>query len=325
VRPRLRALALAIACVAGATGCASDKPEAVPGGTSAPAGRFFAPTSVWNRPLARSAPVAPDSRLMVRELRRQVNASAAWINTDKFSVPIVKVGPSQRRVRVHLDTAYPRLQRDFARVPVPRNAHPAAGSDEHLVVWQPSSDTMWEFWLMQREGDGWHARWGARIAHASRSRGIIPAPEGATASGLPLAAGLMTAAELRGGRIDHALAFALTAVRKGTIAWPADRTDGRAQGAGAIPMGTRFRLDPKVDVSHLHMPPAGRAIARAVQRYGMIARDTSGSVNFYAQAPPPHNTHVYGRIFDGRNPDQVLAGFPWDRLQAVRAPLRSDG
>jgi hypothetical protein len=326
VRPRLRALALGIACVAGAAGCASDKPEVVTGGTTrAPDGRFFAPTSVWNRPLGPGARIAPDSRLMVRELRHQVDSSAAWINTDKFSVPIVTVGARQRPVRVHLDTTFPHLQRGFARVPVPAGAHPAGGSDEHLVVWQPSSDTMWEFWLMQRKGDGWHARWGARIDHASRSPGIVRAPEGATASGLPLAAGLMTTDELRSGRIDHALAFALPAVREGVMAWPADRTDGKAHGPGAIPMGTRFRLDPKVDVDRLDLPPAGRAIARAVQRYGMIARDTSGAVNFYAQAPPPGGDDPYGQIFDGKSPDQLLANFPWDRLQVVRAPLRRSG
>ena len=31
-------------------------------------------------------------------------------------------------------------------VPLPPEAQPSAGSDQHLVVWQPSSDRLWEFW-----------------------------------------------------------------------------------------------------------------------------------------------------------------------------------
>src|SRR5919108_4617332 len=95
--------------------------------------RFFAPSSVGNRRLSARAPVAPDSNALVAELQRQVRAAGPWIATSNFSVPIVRVGKRQRRVRVKLDTGYPPLQRAFASVPVPRRARPAPGTDRHLV------------------------------------------------------------------------------------------------------------------------------------------------------------------------------------------------
>jgi hypothetical protein len=305
----------------------SDTAGAAPTRTSAasrPAddARFFSPDSVWNRPLPANAPIASDSRRLVTALQTQVRRSGTWINTYEYSVPIVTVGRRQQPVRVHLDVRYAPLAHDFARVPVPNDARPAAGTDRHLVVWQPSTDTMWEFWHMERRSDGWHARWGAKIAHTSRSHGVVQAPEGATASGLALAGGLMTMHELQRGRIDHALAFALSAARAGVVAAPANRTDGTPSRPASIPLGTHFRLDPDVDVDALGLPPTTRAIAHALQRYGMIARDTSGaSVTFYAQAPPPGQGGAYRRAFGGAYPNQLLARIPWDRMQVVRAPV----
>jgi hypothetical protein len=316
VRARHRLLALALIAAAGLSACSSSDGRS----TSKPGQRFFAPSSVWNRPLGSHVALAPDSARLVRELQRQVHYAGPWINTNSYSVPIVTVSARQPAVRVRLDNPYAPLARDFSRVPVPPHAKPAAGGDRHLVVWQPSSNTMWEFWLMTRRRDGWHAGWGAKLSHVTRSPGIVPAPEGATASGLPLVGGLMTFGDLRSGRIDHALALGIPGVRKGVATWPADRTDGRVAGRRSIPMGTRFRLDPRVDVDRLDLPPAAKVIARAVQRYGMIARDTSGSVSLYAQAPPADKPRIYRPVFHGAYPNQLLAHFPWDRLQVVRAP-----
>jgi hypothetical protein len=319
VRLSLAVLAFAAFMCGCVGGSSTDGRPPSPGAADA---RFFAPTSVWNRPLPARTPPAPDSSTLVAELRRQVRSAGPWIATTRFSVPIVRVGARQRRVRVKLDTGYAPLRRDFASVPVPRGARPAPGSDHHLVVWQPATDTMWEFWLMQRRADGWHARWGAKLRHVSRSPGVNPAPTGATASGLPLVGGLMTLAELRRGRIDHALAIAIPSTRARVAAWPATRTDGQDPRRTAIPEGTRFRLDPRLDVGRLGLPPAARAMARAAQRYGIIVRDKAGAVVFYGQEPPRSRPQAYHSVFHGTYPNQLLARFPWDRLQVVRSRVR---
>ncbi len=65
-----------------------------------------------------------------------------------------------------------------------------------------------------------------------------------------------------------------------------------------------------------------KAIALAVQRYGMIVRDKTGeAVALYAQAPTD-GTNPYARIFDSIPPYDLLKYFPWKHLEAVRMQLR---
>jgi hypothetical protein len=316
MRFRRRASLAAVAALLTAPGCgdAGDSESGSPGT------RPFAAGGVWNRPLPRDAPAHPRSAELVSELRRQLGKAKPWINTHTFSTPVYEVGRRQRRVRVTLDTEYPALAQAFRAVPLPRDARPAKGADAHLVLRQRSTDTIWEFFKLRRAGDGWHARWGARMRNASRNRGVFPFPLGATATGLPLLGGLIRPGEMRRGRIDHALAFAIPEARAGTVADPATRTDGQVGSERAIPLGTRFRLDPGLDLSALPRPT--RVIARAVQRYGMIARDKSGGFVFYGEAAKPGERDPWPRLFGGRYPSELLEAFPWDRLEAVAAPVR---
>jgi hypothetical protein len=67
--------------------------------------------------------------------------------------PIYKVGADVPRVPVTLDSGpwANLLKQELAEgVPIPANALPSSGSDGAMVVWQPSTDTMWEFFLMQK-------------------------------------------------------------------------------------------------------------------------------------------------------------------------------
>lgn len=84
------------------------------------------------------------------------------------------------------------------------------------MVWQPSTDTLWEFWQLRRDRDGWQASWGGRMDRVSSASGAYAPPHanwGATASSLALAGGVITPGELRRGRIDHALAIAIPRTR----------------------------------------------------------------------------------------------------------------
>jgi hypothetical protein len=213
-------------------------------------------------------------------------------------------------------------------VPIPSGAKPAADPDSRLVVWQAATDSQWEFWHMSWESTGlqpgWHAGWGAVIHGVSQSFGINQRPFGATASGLALMGGLITIDDVRRGSIDHALALGVPRVTKDVAVAPANRTDGRYSGPSTIPEGTRFRLDPSLNLDALGLPPATLAIARAAQRYGMIVRDGSGSVSLYAEDPTPTGSNPYPSWFDGQSPAQVLDRFPWDRLEAL-PPNAGDG
>jgi hypothetical protein len=284
--------------------------------------QLFAPTSFWNRPLPVDEPL--DSRsdqltaALLAEVRREMpTRSGPWINMNAWSVPVYTVGADVPKERVTLDVGVAQLQRDFEAVPIPANAHASAGTDRHLVVYQPSTDTMWEFFHAQRLADGWHARWGGKMSNVSSNPGYFPNPLGASATSLPLLGGLTTIAELKAGEIDHALAMAVPNTDAAHVTFPAQRGDGRVTGPTAIPQGTHFRIDPSVDLSKLRLTPVGLAMARAVQRYGMVIRDSADCVTFYAEDPTVTSPNPYPHLLGGLYPDQALQNFPWDKLQVV--------
>jgi hypothetical protein len=317
--------AAATAPTAAASGCGSCATPAVTAADSSIPTTPFATTSVWKAPLAANAPLDTGSSAYVAELRRQLATTNPWINTTTYSAPVYTVAGDQPRVHVKLDTYSPALQTAFDQVPIPAGAVPAGGGDRHLVIWQPATDTMWEFWLASKQADGWHARWGGRMDGTSLNPGYFTAPNpswwGATATSLPLMGGLIRIDELRQGHIDHALALAIPHTRKGVWSWPAQRTDGDIDSTTAIPEGARFRLDPTLDIDALKLPAVTAMIAKAVQRYGMILRDKSGSISFYAEDPAQYGTNPYPALF-GTWPNRLFDRFPWDRLQVLALDLR---
>jgi hypothetical protein len=301
--------------------------------TAAPAPKpagIFAADSVWNQALAPDAALDSRSALYVSDLQRQVGEYSPYVNTTRYSTPVFTVGGEQPTVRVQLDEvalANPLLVHAWERVPIPPGARPAAGSDQHMVIWQPSTDTMWEFWRASRQSDGWHARYGGRMEHVSANPGYFTSPPGwgATATSLPLLGGLIRLDELAAGHIDHALALAIPQARAHCFSWPAQRTDGSLDAEDAIPEGARFRIDPRVDLARAAMSPLVRMLAEAAQRYGMVVRDGAGAVTFYAEDPTPTGTDPYlgpnGYFGSGNVQDLLRREFPWQDLQALRTQL----
>jgi hypothetical protein len=303
--------------------------------TAADGPRFFAPDSVWNAPLPAADVKDPLSSQYVYGLRSQVRNYGVGFATSSWSVPIVTVPWDQPRVRVTIDNGNVDLQAAFASVPIPADAIPAGGTDGHLVVWQPAKNTMWEMFRARRLSDGWHARYGGRIADVASSPGfyrhlldfdgVLERPWwGATATSLPLGGGLITLQDLARGSIDHAIAMAVPRVKRGVRAWPAQRSDGRYYDTTALPEGTRFRLDPALNVDALNAPEIVKMVARAAQRYGMIVRDGGGAVAVYGEDPTRSGSTAWDRAFKGLRPYQVMKSFPWGKLRVTPLVLTPD-
>jgi hypothetical protein len=295
---------------------------------SAQAATWFSPTSFWNRELPADAAVSPNSGAYVNELVRQVDATVPWINTTEYSTPVYTVGPKQPKVKVLVrpeNGTYvePSVKAAFHAVPLPGKARPAAGADGHLVLWQPSTERMWEFWQLRREGGGWVVSRGGAIGKVRHNPGYITSSSwkgatrnwGATGSGLPLAGGLITIEQWESGDIGHALAIGIPEPGP-TFVWPARRSDGWRHTSEAIPEGTIFRLPASLSVQSLNLPRAGQLIAEAAQKYGIVVRDVSGSVSFYGE-DPTNGTEPYAGLFKGLEPREILARFPWGELQAL--------
>jgi hypothetical protein len=315
---------------------------AAPAPAQAAPERLFAADSVWNKRLGADARLDPRSPRYVRALDRQIRSAISRrrlypnIQANRFSTPIYRVGPGAPRVPVALDTgSWGNGLRSAlaAGVPIPAGATPAEGSDAHLTVYQPSTDTLWEFWRARRKGGMWRAGWGGAIHNVSRSAGYYSSAAwpglsgrdgwnwGSTASSLPVAAGTVTRAELRRGRIPHALAAALPNPCRRVFSWPAQRTDGTSDDPDCLPEGARLRLDPRVDLDRLRLPRVTRMLAEAAQRHGIVVRDRTGdSLAFYLESPVRASSSPYTGargLYRGTPSWRMLERFPWHRLQVL--------
>ncbi|MFL5885811.1 MAG: hypothetical protein ACJ77M_12140 [Thermoleophilaceae bacterium] len=304
--------------------------------------RLFAPDSVWNAPLAPDAQLDPTSgarsAALLAEIRREIaTAIGPWIDERQYSTPIYAVPLGQPRVRVKLDNGASwalSLAATFAAgVPIPPGAKPAAGTDGYMAIYQPSSDTMWEFWRASLKTDGWHAAWGGAMRNVSTSPGYYSNVSwpglgplggwnwGGTAASLPVFGGVVQIAELAQGHIDHALAVDVPDACGGMFSWPAQRTDGTSTDPNCLPEGAHLRLNPSLDLSKLNMPPITRMLAEAAQKYGMIVRDrTHKAFGFFAEDPTPTGADPYngpGGFYGGLRPWNFLPKFPWAAVQLL--------
>ena len=321
-------LASMVAVLAAAPGPATANPRPTNG---------FARHGVWNTRLSRDVPLAANSAAVVHNiLLDQQNNYGSWaINTDTYSTPIYHVGPDTPRQRwtfsncLNMPQLAPCIADSRAAGPTPPDLIVSQGTEESVTIYQPSTDTYWDFWRAEKDATGhWSACWGGKIEPYSRNPGIFRNPLGATATGLPLGAFTIRIDELRRGYIDHAINLVTVRTRANCHSWPATRDDGNTDGADIPCEGQRFRLDPTFDIGTVRSPVA-RTIARAMQEYGLILTDKGGALVTYAEDPRlemARNGGIdpYPALMDPQNlvPDGdekyvILGDIPVDRLQAL--------
>lgn len=341
----------------------------VPSAQAAP-DRYF-PGSFFSQPIPEHAPLDPESEQLSRELKNLAfgvdpattydcanayrTAKHRWTAEEQASceqiitragiasenAPVVyTVGEGQPRVPVAVDPGPaadrdPDLGRVLAEgVPIPTGAQPSPGSDHQLIIWQPTTDTMWEFWRTRTDAaGGWHVGWGGRIEDVAASPGHyrdVPVPGGGfdqrynwggPASSIPNLPGLITVEQLQSGVIGHALVFATWTNKHKEWVYPAQRSDGRCRHRGdycsAIPQGARFRLDPDYDVSRLSHPIV-RMIATAVQDYGMVLNNTTGGgVSLYTDGGSGARDLFVSADPKRPQPTAFMRDFPWEGLEML--------
>jgi len=290
----------------------------------------FASDSFWYTPIPANAPLHPNSAGFTKDFLRQKTSyyGTVNINTRDYASPVFIVGSEVATVKVtqwdcqKQGFTDPQLAQQWAAVPIPDYAVQSKGTDAEMTIYQPSSDTLWEFWQASKVNGQWQACWGGRLTDASKNYGAFSGHYGTTATGLPFLGGQITAEELNTGEIRHAIGIALVEVEDHTIfSWPAKRSDGfnPLKFPNRIPEGLRFRLDPAVNVDALNMSRAGKIVARAAQKYGFVVWDKSGAIAIRAQNSVSYTAldqpDPYPILFGGQPNYAVLNGFPWDRLQ----------
>jgi hypothetical protein len=295
-----------------------------------PTDSIFAPTSFWYQPIPANVTLHPNSANFTTEFTRQIAAyyGNVTINTTSYASPVYTVPAGTPTTAVqfwdcqHKGYADAGLVQQWSAVPMPGYAQQASGNDNEMTVYQPSTDTVWEFWEARNQGGVWQACWGGRLQNASKSDGVFPTYYGTTATSLPFLGGQITAEELQRGEIRHAIGISLVDVERASIfSWPAHRSDGLNpnNAPNRIAEGQRFRLDPTINVDALNLHPVAKIVAKAAQKYGFVVWDKAGSISLRAQNPKSYTAQgkpdPYPALFMGVPTYALLNGFPWNRLQ----------
>ena len=318
---------------------------------------LFHPDSYRNAPLPANTPIDPLSDHFRNALISYLDGLddsdpyARGVNTTSWSTPVYVVPAQQRRVQVAVDTPLlstlrgydvGELAEQWQRVPLPRGAQPAdaGGSrDNHLVVYQPETDTLWEFFKFRYDALTGQPKavYGGRMTEVSRNPGHFTGPDdepagpgsayGATATSIPLLVGLQSIDEVLDGSIDHVVAFNMPNVAEDFCRWPAQRTDGPDDESELppdvppLPKGLRFRLPASLDLDAYALTPYGRMVAEAVQRHGMVLTDAGSNFAFEAEDPTPLGGDPYEPVLgpsgERWGESGVLRNFPWHQLETL--------
>ena len=287
-------------------------------------------SSFWFTPIPVNAQLDPNSDNYVNEFLRQLNTyyGTVNINTSSWSSAVYVVNSSVPTVTVNQwdcqnkGVIDPGLAVQWAAVPVPDYTLIPPDADAEVVVYQPATNTFWEFWKMQNVNGNWQACWGGQLNNIFASNGIMPFPYGATATGLPLLGGQITASDLQNGKINHVIGISLADLAdQSIVSWPANRSDGYNPNnlPNRIPAGTRFRLDPTINVNALNIHPVAKIIAKAAQAFGFVVWDKASSIAIRAQNAVSYTAlgmpNPYPSLFAGTPNYLIMKGFPWGALQ----------
>ena len=250
----------------------------------------FPADDVWNRDISAAA-VSSEWTAHLRTLvgAKKLHPDYGNSGSEHYGIPINRVPSTQPKLPVKFDDypeesdpgPYPFPSQDQARI---EGGTPAAcDGDCHLIAVQEGACRLYEGYACSYQNDGWHCSNGAAWDLTKKSEGQRRAGfTSADAAGLPIAPGLVRYDEAKSGEIKHAIRFTLHCTRNNYVD-PASHAavpgSCSAQLADAPPMGLRVRLKASYDLAKLS--GAAKAVAVAMQRYGMILAD-NGS-DFYFQ------------------------------------------
>ena len=208
-------------------------------------------------------------------------SAGLWVNTNEWTTTVYHATAKTPRSVVYVDN-----NQTHITIPWEPGWRPSPDADSHIAIIDGSTGCDYEFQEFNPQAMTAHGEGTYRIFRGSGAH----VPTGHTGAGLSLLAGLIRPSDIRAGVIRHALAFAAPVTGTNSVL-PGTSTDGRT--SGGPPEGTRFQLDPSINLAALHLGPFQLIVARALQRYGMYLRDTGGAVTLYAESTSDGSTYRY--------------------------------
>jgi hypothetical protein len=277
--------------------------------------RPYSKRSPLSKAIGPGAQVDPRSPQKIAALAAAIEHSGFVVALRRWTVSVflADAHTAYRRIPLTADWAPRRMSKP---IPIPARARPDPGGDGHMVVVDPAGGCEYDFYAARRSSSGsWSAGWQTRLS--IDGRGTVRGSPSTRASGFGLLAGLIFPRELARGLIDHALVFSSPLVRAGPPVPPATETAGGSSDPNGLPMGTRVRLNPDLDLSKLPLTGYEKTIARALQVYGMYLADTGGTLTLYAVHPESYVGNPYGQIFADGEEYPSLGNIPLDQLQVL--------
>jgi hypothetical protein len=245
-------------------------------------GRPFRATSYWNTRLGRTPRDAHSARY-VRDARvRSHSQGYLKLVIGKWGMPVYHANARDPRYRINPGSG------PTVKVHIPPHARPMPTTDAAMVVIDRASGQVVNLTgaVFHRRSHTWTARTASRYFSASTgiAQGLPTGRRGNLGHrGIPGSIQAVTRKEIARGRIRHRL----------EVYWweTAPRTPGGAEAYfpmtgsessrknGVVPEGIVIRIKRSVNLETKHLSPAALTIAKALQRYGAVVGDNSGSGN----------------------------------------------
>ncbi len=288
--------------------------------------RFFSNDSFWNQPLPDNPQIDPQSDHFVELLKKEPNGPFFRINLTEWTIPVYEVNDSTPRYKIKLHFLSKQEQQrwntaretyghgkefDQELVPIPLDAQADPQEDAHCALIDWKKGIAWDMWGLKKNQDGsWTSKTGMK--YSINGNGLF-SPKSfkvkdsesihyygpSRAAGVPAIAGLIMLDEVQKGEINHKLACATRVNAYKEHTFPAIWTDGFI--VGGIPEGSIIQLDPKLDLSKFNLYPGEIAVAKAMQKYGMVVVDIAGSNTLYGEGLWGHPGKSWNGILRGLN------------------------
>jgi hypothetical protein len=244
--------------------------------------RPFRGASWWNTPLGRAPRDAHHARyLRDAQVARHTQGYLKLV-IGKWGMPVFRSRAADPVYRIN-PAAGPTV-----KVRIPRQARPMPTTDAAMVVVDGTTRQ-----VVNLTGAAFHKathRWTARSAsrYWSDSNGIAQGlPTGTRGNlghrGIPGSAQAVTRKEIRRGVIRHRLEIywweTAPKTPSGAEAYFPMTGAETASKSGVVPEGIVIRIKRSVNLSTKHLSPAALTIATALQQYGAVIGDNSGSGN----------------------------------------------
>jgi hypothetical protein len=268
---------------------------AVPGALNCPA---FPADNVWNTDISE-LPVNTHGAAWLASM----NSATTFLHPDfgpnpggyPYGIPFTVVTGTQPLVKVTFQYASESDNGPYPLGPdTPIEGGANSGGDQHAIMVDPRTCTLYELWDTQYSANGSTA--GSGAIWQLRSNQLRPDGwTSADAAGLPILPGLLDFAQVEeaaatGKPITHAIRFTAQDTQSAYL-WPARHSASSNSSPSVPPMGARFRLKASFGVAQFCSDSQSycrdaKAILTEMQSYGLILADNGSNWYFQGSAFP---------------------------------------